>query len=126
MPTVMSLMTVPTTNREQGRDASILFTSGKSPKNWKDIAFLRSTGNSAQVGWVAAVTKRYKLVVSIKDDPWLFDLDKDPDELINFYKNPAYHDIVRTLAGQLLDYGKKFQDSRIDNPKLQTYLQRAI
>ncbi|MHC4889318.1 MAG: sulfatase family protein [Planctomycetota bacterium] len=126
LPTVMSLMTVPTTNREQGRDASILFTSGKSPKNWKDIAFLRSTGNSAQVGWVAAVTKRYKLVVSIKDDPWLFDLDKDPDELINFYKNPAYHDIVRTLAGQLLDYGKKFQDSRIDNPKLQTYLQRAI
>ena len=93
---------------------------------WQDIAFFRGTGNSAQAGWIAAVTKCYKLVFSVQDDPWLFDLEKDPDELINFYKNPAYRDAIRTLVGQLLDYGKKFQDPRLNNPKLQTDLQQVI
>lgn len=34
--------------------------------------------------WVAAVTNRYKLIYHPGGKPWFFDLEKDPDEIINF------------------------------------------
>lgn len=61
--------------------------------------------------WVAVVNRRYKLVLSVKDDPWLFDLEKDPDELINFYTNPEYKEIAEKmqaeLVAQMQQYGER-------------------
>ena len=58
---------------------------GENEGRWEDIAFIRSTG--AVGGWVAAVTDRYKLICSTTDMPWLMDLEKDPDELTNYFLN---------------------------------------
>lgn len=33
--------------------------------------------------WIGAANKRYKLVLSTTDNPWLFDLENDPYELYN-------------------------------------------
>lgn len=48
-------------------------------------------------------TKRYKLIHYYYDiDAWeLYDLDKDPRELKNFYDDPAYASIVRDLKAEL-------------------------
>ncbi len=51
--------------------------------------------------WVAAVNNRYKLVLSPSDKPWLFDLQKDPDELINLYNKPGYEAISKELTTEL-------------------------
>lgn len=120
LPTVISLMGYETAGREEGRDASALFVHGKAPADWTDITFVRSTGD--ENGWLAAVTDRYKLVYSTADDPWLFDLEKDPDELINSFRDPTYRETVRTLSRHLADYGKKHSDPRCRNGKIQADL----
>ncbi len=124
LPTILSLMGVRTAGKEQGRDASRLFTDGKAPAGWEDITFIRSTGG--QGIWLAAITDRYKLIYSGQDDPWLFDLDKDPDELVNTFCKADYRETVRTLSRQLLAYGKKYKDPYIQDARIKADLAWAI
>lgn len=63
--------------------------------------------------WAAAVNKSYKLVVSQNDKPWLFDLKKDPDELINFYNNPAYKKTGEELMTELYKQMKEYKEPAI-------------
>jgi len=123
LPTILSMMDVKTLGTEQGRDAAALFTRGQVPKGWKDISFLRGTGSPGTVNWLAAVTTRYKLVISPKDMPWLFDLQTDPDELTNVFQVPQYRDTLRALAKDLLIYGKNYDDPYITDPKMNADLQ---
>jgi arylsulfatase A-like enzyme len=124
LPTVLRLMEIPTAGEEEGRDASTLFMTGQARSDWQDVAFFRGTGSSEK-NWLAAVTRRYKVVYSPKDDPWLFDLEGDPDELVNCYHDPAYKDILRHLAQSLLDYGQRYQDARVQEPSIQAVLVAA-
>jgi len=127
LPTVLSLMGVETAGTEEGRDASELFTKAKPPADWKDIAFIRSTGGpNIKTNWIAAVTSRYKLIYSNVDDPWLFDLEKDPDELENFFAESAYRQTVRELSHDLLEYARKFKDPYITQPQIKAGLLWAI
>jgi len=124
LPTIVSLMGMETTGREEGRDASALFVDGKAPEGRTDMAFMRGTGD--ENGWLAAVTDRYKLVYSTADDPWLFDLERDPDELINSFRDPAHRDVIRELSRQLAEYGQRFKDPRVANVKIRADLAWAI
>ncbi|UCD00082.1 MAG: sulfatase [Phycisphaerales bacterium] len=121
LPTVLRLMEIPTAGAEEGRDASTLFMTGQAPSDWQDVAFFRGTGSSDK-NWLAAVTRRYKVVYSPKDNPWLFDLEDDPDELTNYYQDPSYRDTVRHLAQSLLDYGQRCRDARVEEPSIQAAL----
>ena len=121
LPTVLSLMEVETAGKEQGRDASALLM-GRKPARWDDIAFLRGTGDA---NWVCAVTDRYKLVYSPKDDPWLFDLEKDPEELTNRFGEAEYEPIVRQMTADLIDYCATFGDVNAANPKVKADMAAA-
>ena len=57
-----------------------------------------------------------------KDEPWLFDLKKDPDEVRNFYDDPAYKDVSRDLARELLAYGEKYNDPRVRHAEIRAQL----
>ena len=92
-------------------------SAGELPKDWRDIVFVRGTG-SADKNWLAAFTGRYKLIVSPKDPPWLIDMQRDPDELENLCLDPEYRKVARTLAKELLDYGKRFNDARASGTKV--------
>ena len=123
-PTILRLLGVESEGPDEGRDCSSLLIEGKAPAGWNDIAFMRGTG--LERGWVAAVTRRYKLVYSTQDDPWLFDLQRDPDELTNFFGDREYRDTVRTLSTQLRDYGRNSQDPRLADARIQADLQWAV
>lgn len=125
LSTVLGLMGVKTRDTEEGRNASALFTRGQAPARWKDICILRGTGSKGSVNWLAAVTKRYKLVISPKDIPWLLDLQSDPDELHNVVQLPKYRDTIRFLAKELLAYGKASNDHYVRDPKMNADLQWA-
>jgi arylsulfatase A-like enzyme len=112
LPTVLSLMDVKTAGLEDGRDASGLF-AGEILSDWKDIGFLRGTQD-----WLCAVTSDFKLVHSKQDVPWLFDLKNDPDELTNFYEDPQYSAVVENLTTELIAYCKKYNDPRLEDPKM--------
>ncbi len=129
LPTVLAMMKIPTAQTEQGRDASAIFTTGRTPKSWNDITFIRGTGHISgkdDNNWLAAVTKRHKLVYSPGDDPWLFDLQKDPDELTNFYNNPDYKETAQKLAKQLIEYSQKYNDPRIEQKDIKKQLNKLL
>jgi len=127
LPTIINLMGFQTAGKEQGRDASAMFTTGKAPAGWKDIAFMRSTGRPGSTsGWLAAMTARYKIVFSGNDAPWLFDLEKDPDELTNFFGKSDCREVVRGLSRELAAYARKFKDPYADNPNIKADLAWAV
>ena len=115
LPTVTSLLGVKHGLRVDGRDASKLFT-GASIKDWEDIAFLRSTPGGG--GWLCAVTDRYKLVYAETGKPWLFDLEKDPDEMENRFAEPLLRPTVRRLTQALVDYAEEHKDDHYAKPNV--------
>lgn len=106
-PTILGLMGVDHSAYSfHGMDASDDL-SGKE-KVLKDDRIVYITNANSR--WVAAVNNRYKLVLSPSDSPWLFDLVKDPDELINFYNNPEYKAIAKKLHKELYSQMKQFDE----------------
>jgi len=127
LPSMLSLMGVDTADHVQGRDASSLLQSGTGPDDWTDVTFMRSTGKPGSTfGWVSALTPRFKLILSSDDDPWLLDLQTDPDELVNFIDSPEHREVVQHLARELRDYGKRLSDPYTTNPKTNAWIERLM
>jgi len=118
-----------------GRDLSILWVGKSLPDSIKDITFMRSitqliesdwdeSATEKRFLWLSAVTPRYKLTYSEnqQDMPWLTDLEKDPDELVNCYFDPAYKEVVKDLNRQLADYATRYNDPRIENLQIKIKL----
>jgi arylsulfatase A-like enzyme len=122
LPTIMTLLELPAADGVEGRDASALLT-GARPDGWSDVAFLRSTGTS---GWLCAVSDRYKLVYSEQDEPWLFDLKDDPDELVNAFHDADSRRVAKRLTEALVDYCRRYGDPRGENSKIESDLRAAL
>ncbi len=98
-----------------GGDVSADFVSpAKEVRDENRIVYFTNSGSQ----WVAAVSDRYKLVLSPKDRPWLFDLEKDPDELINFFDNPEYEAIAGKLMTELKAQLKRYGDPALERVEL--------
>lgn len=96
-------------DKATGRDVSPLLKTGEAPKGWQDLVCLRSTTKLGQApNWAAAISDRWKLVLSPQEVPWLFDLEKDWKELDNVAKeNPER---VREMAAALKAWFEKTGD----------------
>ena len=123
LPTVMSLMDVDHGLQVSGRNAANLFR-GKGG-HWRDLTILRSTSNP-QAQWLCAVSDRYKLVYASSGKPWLFDLQKDADELTNRFTDPACQAIVREMTGGLIEYCKTQKDPYGEVPHIKAALAAAM
>ena len=97
-----------------GLNASIAFTNKKAEVARDRIVYVRHSGGA----WVAAFDRRYKLVLSNSDKPWLFDLQKDPDELMNFFGREGYTDVTNRLKKELLSQMKEFKEPALVEGKL--------
>ena len=74
---------------------------------------------------MCAVTKRYKLVFSANDEPWLVDVKKNPDETINLFGDPKHSETVRALTASLLEYTKMHDDVFAREPKIRATMMLA-
>ncbi len=111
-PTILSMMNVKSTNKFHGMDTSQDFLNEKMEIKDEDrITYFAKSGG----WWVAAVTDRYKLILDKKEKPYLFDLEKDPDELINFYGDKDYAVVVKRLQTELFLQMKKYKEPGLKN-----------
>ncbi|OYP37984.1 sulfatase-like hydrolase/transferase [Rhodopirellula sp. MGV] len=122
-PTVMGLIDQPNNPDDEGRDLSAAFTS-QSVKPGDEVTFLRNAGTSAS--WVAAVNRRYKLILSTDDRPWLFDAEQDPDELLNFYRRPGTEGVAEKLAESLQTYSTRTNDPYFQHPAIRRSLDEIL
>ncbi len=103
-PTILDIMGIEADENFHGLNTSDDFLNSKSLIEDKRITYFREANGS----WVAAVNNRYKLVVSKSEKPWLYDLKKDPDELINHYNKPFYKKVsirfMEELETQMITY----------------------
>lgn len=106
-PTVLGLMDVNLSKYNfHGINASGDFKSKKKELVDDRIVYL----TNANQRWVATVNNQYKFVMSPSDKPWLFDLKRDPDELVNYYKDPAYKEIAQKMQQELYAQMKKYKE----------------
>ncbi len=126
MPTILAMMGGAPSGKEEGRDLSSLF-EGKKKKH-EDITFMRGTTSSPEdtKGWIAAVTSTHKLILSNEDEPWLLNLERDPDELQNFAKDPVEAETRRFLAEQLQGYSERCKDPKIKDPHTARALMKML
>lgn len=106
-PTILGLMDVNHTSYKfHGIDASSDLKSRKTEIEENRIVYI----THANQKWVAAIDNQYKLILSPQDKPWLFDLEKDPDELVNYYNVPVYKKIAERLEKELYTQMKKYKE----------------
>ena len=122
VPTLFALTGDKLPKGVDGRDASALFRGSKN--QWEDIAFIRSTSTGKP--WLAAITDRYKIIYSALDNPWLFDLKTDPDELHNAFTKPNAQRIVKRLTAKLAAYTKHHNDPYGNNARIKADMARAL
>ncbi|HBV66184.1 MAG TPA: sulfatase, partial [Rhodopirellula sp.] len=122
-PTLLGLAGIKTNHEFEGRDLTAQFSGGGAGQG-KQVTFLRNSGTEPQ--WVCAVDDRFKLVLSVNDQPWLFDAEQDPDELLNFYRRPGSRAATQRLAIALQQYGKQKSDAHLQHPAIVASLKKCL
>lgn len=112
-PTILTMMGVETNVKFHGTDTSEDFLNEKLEINSDRITYYAKNGG----WWVTAVTDRYKLIIDKNEKPYLFDLEKDPDELVNFYYDKKYASIAKKMQTELFKQLKKFDEPGLKNSK---------
>ena len=97
--TILSLMGIwqfPAGVNFQGIDGFEELTSNELwDINNKQICFSYETGKSQS--WAMAIKHGYKLVIQKNGVPWLFDLNLDPEEMINYTSSSWHADVFKKL-----------------------------
>ena len=98
-PTILGIMGIEKEiPNAHGLNDSAAFLSDERAIDDDRIVYMTSAASNT----VTAISQRYKLVLSQVDDPWLYDLHKDPDELVNVYTDPEYKEIAENFKTELI------------------------
>jgi arylsulfatase A-like enzyme len=122
-PTLLGLAGIKTDHEFEGRDLTGQFVRDGAGEGGQ-VTFLRNSGTNPQ--WVCAVDERFKLVLSVNDQPWLFDAEQDPDELLNFYRRPGNAAATQRLAKALKQYGALRGDAYLQHPAIAASLEKCL
>lgn len=96
--TLLGLIGIEPSGREQGRDASPLLRGEKI--EWKNEAMIHhSSLESAGI-----FTPKYELVLKANGKHMFFDRINDPEQTKNLEGNPEYRDIMRELAARIFGH----------------------
>ena len=91
---------------------------------WDDRTIIRSTPSRSP--WISAVTKQHKLVFSSVEEPWLIDVQNDPQELTNLFGLPEQKPLIRELTAFMRDYAVTHNDAHARHPKIREQIQRIL
>jgi arylsulfatase A-like enzyme len=99
--TLLGLMGVAASGREQGRDGSA-FLRGEELE-WDDRAFLHHCSHTR----AGIFTREYELALVEDGDSILFDRVNDPDQVTNLFDDPDHADVVVELTGRVVAHHEK-------------------
>jgi N-acetylglucosamine-6-sulfatase len=136
-PTMLGFAGIKTPAVMQGRSFQTICETGKEPEGWKQEAYYRYWMHMAHhdnPGHVGIRTKTHKLIFYYgcnyqggQQTPpgWeLYDLKKDPTEVVNQYDNAAYADIVSDLKTRLAALRKRVGDTGEDFPAAEAIIRK--
>lgn len=110
MPTMLGLMGVAKSGREQGGDLSALLTGGEL--KWTDEAFMHLKQPEGKLSSHLGVwTRDYELAYVQEGEAVLFDRRRDPHQVKNLFQDPAHQNVVADLTGRLLAHCEAVGDS---------------
>lgn len=136
-PTLLDFAHVTVPALMQGRSFKSICETGREPADWKQAAYYRYWMHLAHhdnPGHLGLRTKEYKLIyyygvsrdgVAPATPPgWeLYDLKKDPQELVNVYDEPSYANVVAGLKRQLAARRRQVGDDGKDYPAVEAVVQ---
>jgi N-acetylglucosamine-6-sulfatase len=135
-PTMLAFAGVETPDYMQGNSFHEICVTGKEPAGWKKEAYYRYWMHMAHhdnPGHVGIRTKEYKLIFYYGCDykgrnrtppGWeLYDLKKDPLEVVNEYDNPKYTRVVTDLKTRLAKLRRRVGDTGQDYPEVEAIIQ---
>jgi arylsulfatase A-like enzyme len=113
-PTFMDLAGLPAPSDMQGRSLVPLL-KGERPADWRTSFYYRyyhDPGDHNTRAHYGVRTETHKLIYFWKKDQWeMFDLVKDPNELVNVYSDPAQQTVVAQLKTELYRLKKELKDN---------------
>ena len=128
-PTMLGFAGAETPEYMQGRSFHSICETGAEPAGWKQEAYYRYWMHMAHhdnPGHLGIRTKTHKLIFYYgcdykgnKQTPpgWeLYDLKRDPAEVVNQYDNPKYAEVVKDLKTRLAKLRKRIGDTGKDYP----------
>jgi arylsulfatase A-like enzyme len=83
---------------------------GETPDPWRDAVFTQTNGNELYGIQRSVSTRDWKYVYNGFDEDELYDLRRDPDEVINLAADPAHADVVRRLCARLWRFAHEHRD----------------
>lgn len=122
MDTALSLMGVEGFDyaSTDGRDLTP-WLYGQEDADLADMTFVRYRN------WAGVFTDRYKLILETRNTvPWLIDLEKNPDETVNYFKDPEYQETIAQLAEALKAYGDRYDDDIVKHPKVKSAIRKIL
>ncbi|GGA67176.1 sulfatase [Edaphobacter acidisoli] len=101
LPTLAGLLSLTTSGREQGRDASALLHGDAG--NWEDVAFIHKDDFSQS----GIFTESWELGLARDGDSVLFDRKNDLLQIHNLYHEPAHAAVVKELTARTIQHNRK-------------------
>lgn len=106
--TVLGLLGLPASGREQGRDASPFFRGQDA--EWTDEAFI----HHSRFGYSGIFTPEFELGLARCGEHVLFNRRNDPEQIHNLIDDPAHEDIKYELAERVVRHNRD-----LDSPAME-------
>jgi len=115
-PTLLELAGISTTQKMQGT-SFVPVLEGNTPKNWQDAMYYHyyefPYWHHVQPHY-GIRTQKYTLAHFYYNiDVWeLYDLEKDPNQMVNIYNDPNYTEVIIELKAKLKGLMNKFENNK--------------
>ena len=86
------------------------FIYDKKPETWREYSFTQTNGNEIYGIQRAVFNDKWKLVYNSFDYDELYNLEVDPDELVNLAADEKYKDIKKSLYRELWFFAESVND----------------
>lgn len=124
-PTFLELAGLTVPADVQGRSL-VPVLEGAVPKDWRGSMYYRYyhyPGDHNVQPHYGVRTHRHKLIYFENLDAWeLYDLQKDPNELVNVADQPSYAGIRRELVRELARLRREVKDNVVHSPSMRGFL----
>jgi arylsulfatase A-like enzyme len=92
----------------------VLFLRGEAPDDWRDEIHTQCNGVELYYTQRSVRTRTHKYVFNGFDVDELYDLAKDPNELVNVADDPAYAAVKRDLVRPMWGFARREEDGAVN------------